>query len=111
MGWVVSIKLGDRTQSHPALTQVNQVSSPDRLNGNKRPVLHLVPALVVACLGAQKRQLDLSSALVCLFLAVLLPLGFLLPLVLGEVRPVETDSSQLRGSARGKVSSWQNSYF
>ena len=100
--------MGDRTHSHPALTQVNQVSSPDGLNGNKRPVVHLVPALV-GCLGAQKRQLDLSSALVCLLLAFLLPLGFLLPLVLGEVRPVETDSSRWRGSARGKVSSWQSS--
>ena len=81
--------MGNCTQSNLPLTQANLVSSPNGLNKNKRHVVDLSLALD-RCLDAQKRRLDLSSALFCLFLASL-------PLVLGEARPVERDSSRWRG--------------
>ena len=104
-----------------ALTQANQVRFPNGLNANKKHVVDLSPASV-GRLDANKRHLDLSSALVELCLASLpLVLGELGPvlvfgelgpvLVLVELGPVETDSSRWRGSSRGKVSSWQSSYL
>ena len=95
-----------------ALTQADQVRFPNGLNANKKHVVDLSPASV-GRLDANKRHLDLSSALVELCLASLpLVLGELGPvLVLGELGLVEMDSSRRRGSARGKLSSWQSSYL
>ena len=95
-----------------ALTQANQVRFPNGLNANKKHVVDLSPASV-GRLDANKRHLDLSSALVELCLGSLpLVLGELGPvLVLGELGLVEMDSSRRRGSARGKLSSWQSSYL
>ena len=93
-----------------ALTQANQVRFPNGLNANKK---HVASPASVGRLDANKRHLDLSSALVELCLASLpLVLGELGPvLVLVELGLVEMDSSRRRGSARGKVSSWQSSYL
>ena len=97
-------------------TQANQVPSQNCLKVNKRHLVDLFPA--AGCLDQNRRHVDLSPALVELFLVLLDPLvsgklslglweNFLVSLEPLKLRPLELDSSRWwEGSSRGKVFSW-----